>query len=218
MCNQLLNCLTHKCSKKCHSGPCGDCTEVIEHICYCEKSHKSVPCTPSNNEVKTFQCQNICDRLLDCGNHKCQELCHVGACGECQLLPKFITTCNCGKEELVPDQRKSCLDEIPVCKSVCKKVLKCGSSANPHFCTSKCHVGDCQPCKKTTTVRCRCGHMEQEVKCKTLINGTDDVTCKKRCTKLKTCGRHKCNTDCCIDIDHQCLQICNKKLTCGKHR
>ncbi|XP_063709907.1 protein shuttle craft [Culicoides brevitarsis] len=217
-CNQLLNCLTHTCTRKCHSDPCGECTAVIEHICYCEKSHKTVPCTPANNETKTFQCQNICDRMLGCGNHTCKELCHVGPCGECQLLPKFIKTCNCGKEELPADLRKSCLDEVPVCKNVCKKVLKCGTQANPHFCTSKCHVGECPPCKKSTKVRCRCGHMDQEVKCKTLVNGTDDVTCSKRCTKLKSCGRHKCNTDCCIDFDHQCLLVCNKKLTCGKHR
>lgn len=218
ICGKLLNCMLHTCDKTCHAGECDSCETKIKHTCMCGNTEREVACTPENNEIQVFQCENVCDKLLTCGNHRCKEQCHQVPCKLCPLSPDFITSCPCGKMPIMPGERKFCTDEISLCKGTCKKPLTCGPPSNPHSCVSKCHTGDCSPCNKSTKVKCRCGHMDQEIKCKNLTSRADDARCKKRCTKMKSCGRHKCNTDCCIDIDHVCMQICNKMLTCRKHR
>lgn len=60
--------------------------------------------------------------------------------------------------------------------------------------------------------------MEQQVKCRQLLTRADDARCKKRCTKKRNCGKHKCNQECCIDIDHVCPLPCQFNLSCGKHK
>lgn len=111
-------------------------------------------------------------------------MCHDGECGECELLPEKVKTCPCGKMQLTT-KRESCADAVPLCTNNCRKLLRCG-----HVCQSKCHIGDCPPCKKQKTVKCRCGTTDQTVKCSD--GSGDDVRCKKRCTKKRSCGRHKC--------------------------
>lgn len=34
----------------------------------------------------------------------------------------------------------------------------------------------------------------------------------------RSCGKHKCAAECCIDIDHICPSVCNNRLQCGKHK
>lgn len=113
---------------------------------------------------------------------------------------------------------QNCTDTVPSCQSVCGKPLKCGQPNLPHQCQSKCHPGACPPCNKETAVKCRCGQMEQMVKCRNLLTRADDARCKKRCTKKRNCGKHKCSQECCIDFDHICPQSCNFNLSCGKHK
>lgn len=60
--------------------------------------------------------------------------------------------------------------------------------------------------------------MDQMIKCRQLSTRADDARCKKRCTKKRSCGKHKCNQECCIDIDHICPLSCNYTLSCGKHK
>lgn len=60
--------------------------------------------------------------------------------------------------------------------------------------------------------------MDQMVKCRLLFTRADDARCKKRCTKKRNCGKHKCNQECCIDIDHICPLPCTFTLSCGKHK
>lgn len=203
-CEKELNCKMHKCEKPCHSSTCGDCDKEVEQTCYCERDKKSVPCTEESNESLRYSCFRVCNKALKCKNHKCKWLCHDGECGDCKLLPEVVTTCPCGKMILAPDQRKSCKDPIPLCTGTCKKVLPCGPPANHHTCVSKCHTGPCPPCNKQTSVKCRCGNMDQMIKCNQLSTRADDARCKKRCTKKRSCGKHKCNQECCIDIDHEC--------------
>ena len=72
-------------------------------------------------------------RILDCGNHNCQNVCHIGVCKECLLKPSILTSCPCGKTPVFDllgghDVRKSCLDPVPTCKLMCGKVLPCSPS------------------------------------------------------------------------------------------
>lgn len=217
-CDKLLNCELHSCDKTCHHGKCPKCEMEVSQKCHCGRQERQVPCTKDSNEKKNYSCGKPCGRELACGNHKCKDVCHAGDCKPCKLTPEMVKTCPCGKMQIEPDQRENCLQPIPTCTGICGKTLKCGQPGSPHRCISKCHTGNCPPCNKQTSVKCRCGHMDQMIKCRQLSSRADDARCKKRCTKKRTCGRHKCNQECCIDIDHICPQICNFSLSCGKHK
>lgn len=218
ICSKLLNCELHTCSEKCHIGKCPACVEKVDQRCHCTKQERQVACTRDSHDKHNYSCGKPCGRDLSCGNHKCKDCCHSGDCRLCKLSPEVVTSCPCGKMPVVQGQRTSCLDPVPVCEGICGKTLRCGKAANPHHCTSKCHLGNCPPCNKQTAVKCRCGHMDQMIKCRQLSTRADDARCKKRCVKKRSCGKHKCNQECCIDIDHICPLPCNYTLSCGKHK
>ncbi|CAK9831977.1 Protein shuttle craft [Anthophora retusa] len=215
ICGKDLNCGKHKCEQKCHHGECANCEKTITQECYCGKNTREVTC--QSNVSLMYSCENICGKLLECGNHTCTKLCHADACEPCSLTPEKITTCYCGQTPLT-EERKTCLDPIPTCDKICSKRLKCGQPNNPHKCTATCHQGDCPVCDLTTDVKCRCGNMDREIPCKDLTSKADDARCEKRCTKKRSCGKHKCNQLCCIEIEHICPLICSKTLSCGRHK
>lgn len=215
ICDKNLNCGRHKCQKKCHHGECANCEETITQKCFCGKNTREITC--ENNISLTYSCETVCGKLLECGNHTCTKLCHADACESCSLIPEKITTCCCGQTPLT-DKRQSCLDPIPVCEKICSKNLKCGQPNNPHKCKARCHEGDCPVCDLSTDVKCRCGNMDREIACKDLISKADDARCEKKCIKKRSCGKHKCNQLCCIEIEHICPLICSKTLSCGRHK
>ncbi|XP_058986249.1 protein shuttle craft isoform X1 [Musca domestica] len=217
-CEKLLNCELHVCQEKCHEGKCPPCKEKVDQKCHCSKNERQVTCTRESHLKHVYSCGKPCGKDLSCGNHKCNQCCHGGECKPCKMSPDLVTSCPCGKMPIVAEQRKSCLDPIPLCEGVCGKTLKCGKATNPHHCTFKCHAGNCPPCNKQTAVKCRCGHMDQMIKCRQLSTRADDARCKKLCTKKRSCGKHKCKQECCIDIDHFCPLPCRFTLSCGKHK
>ncbi|TDG41920.1 hypothetical protein AWZ03_011656 [Drosophila navojoa] len=218
ICDKLLNCGEHRCQQPCHAGKCEACAEQVQQNCHCGKQQREVLCTRETQDKRSYSCKECCGKPLPCGNHKCKDSCHAGACRPCKLSPTQITSCPCGKLPVPASQRSSCLDPVPTCEGTCNKTLRCGKPAHPHQCASKCHLGQCPPCPKQTAVKCRCGHMDQMIKCRQLSTRADDARCKRRCTKKRSCGKHKCNAECCIDIDHACPLPCNRTLTCGRHK
>ncbi|KZC08714.1 Protein shuttle craft [Dufourea novaeangliae] len=215
ICDKDLLCGAHKCEKQCHHGECSNCEKTIEQKCYCGKNKREVIC--QNGVPREYSCETVCGKLLDCGNHICTKLCHPDVCEPCVLTPEKVTTCCCG-QTLLTEERKTCSDPIPCCDKVCSKNLKCGQPNNPHTCKVKCHEGDCPICDLTTDVKCRCGNMDREIACKDLTSKADDARCEKRCTKRRSCGRHKCNQLCCIEVEHICPMMCSKTLSCGRHK
>ncbi|BFF93266.1 protein shuttle craft-like [Drosophila madeirensis] len=218
ICDKILNCGEHHCKEECHSGKCAACPEQVEQHCHCGKQDRQVQCTRESLDKRNYSCKESCGQPLPCGNHKCKDSCHAGNCRTCKLSPQQITSCPCGKMPVPAAQRSSCMDAIPTCEGICSRTLRCGKPAHPHQCGSKCHLGQCPPCPKQTAVKCRCGHMDQMIKCRQLSSRADDARCKKRCIKKRSCGKHKCNAECCIDIDHACPLPCNRTLSCGKHK
>ncbi|XP_065162921.1 protein shuttle craft [Atheta coriaria] len=217
VCNKLLNCDIHVCGKKCHWDDCRKCTEKVKLECYCGKQGKKVDCVLETKDVAHYECGDVCQKLLACGNHKCVKPCHSGDCSLCPTDPDRIRSCPCGKKSLSLE-RKSCLDPIPCCDKVCAKVLNCGQPNKPHRCEATCHNGECPQCPATTMVRCRCGHMYKEIACRDLTTKADDARCQKKCTKMRMCSKHKCNQFCCIEIEHRCPLSCNRNLSCGLHK
>uniref|UniRef100_A0A1B6EVN5 Protein shuttle craft n=1 Tax=Cuerna arida TaxID=1464854 RepID=A0A1B6EVN5_9HEMI len=219
ICSKSLSCGIHNCSNKCHLGPCQPCEVVINQVCYCGKKNKELECDGKNCEGEKFSCGSPCEAKLLCGQHVCEEICHAEPCGSCPRDPSQVTHCPCGQTQLSPTQlRNSCLDPIPTCGQICSRQLPCGQPSNPHQCKTLCHEGPCPPCDQSTLVRCRCGYMDQEIPCTELTTKADDARCQKKCTKKRTCGKHKCNQMCCIDVDHLCPLPCNHMLSCGQHR
>ena len=184
--------------------------------CHCGKTSRQTVCSPES-EVK-FSCEGECGRTLDCGRHQCSGVCHGGDCPPCPLTPARVPTCPCGRTRLVGEKARAvCTDEIPVCGSVCDKILSCGPPSAPHQCRADCHLGPCPPCPLTTTVKCRCGYMDQDLPCVEMTSRADDARCGRRCQKKRSCGRHKCGELCCIRLEHPCPLICNKLLSCRLH-
>ncbi|KAJ4450805.1 hypothetical protein ANN_02235 [Periplaneta americana] len=244
-CGKALSCGVHQCNKKCHIGNCSECQELITQVCYCGKVTREVPCTQESSVLKYFSCEGSCEKKLSCGNHHCNLKCHSGPCPDCEFTPEKVTHCPCGKTSLAGHQvRISCLDPIPTCDQKCNRELPCGqpnyikvndiivprkksillrlrtsqNSEDRHTCQLDCHIGPCPACPLTTMVKCRCGNMDREIPCEELTEKATDARCEKRCTKKRSCGKHKCNQFCCIDQDHICPLPCNHQLSCGQHR
>ncbi|CAI8001593.1 Transcriptional repressor NF-X1 [Geodia barretti] len=196
---------------------------MLTQHCHCGRSHREVVCgeTGEEGEEERYGCSLVCGRELNCGNHLCELSCHPAPCPPCPLLPAHVTACPCGATPLSallsPDQsRTSCLDPVPTCNRSCGRVLPCSTKAEPHFCPAGCHEGPCPRCEKSRLVRCRCGRGSTRVECQNL-EGIGDFVCDKPCNKMKSCGRHRCNTRCCMDANHQCTLVCGKRLRCGIH-
>ncbi|XP_010475879.1 PREDICTED: NF-X1-type zinc finger protein NFXL1 isoform X2 [Camelina sativa] len=231
-CDKLLNCGRHQCERTCHVGPCDPCQVLVNATCFCKKKMETVICGDMNvkGELKAedgvYSCSFNCGKPLGCGNHFCSDVCHPGPCGDCDLLPSRVKTCYCGKTRLEEQIRQSCLDPIPSCSSVCRKLLPC----KLHTCNEVCHAGDCPPCLVQVNEKCQCGSTSRAVECYiTTSSETEKFVCAKPCGRKKNCGRHRCSQRCCPlmngkkndrsgDWDpHVCQIPCGKKLRCGQH-
>ncbi|CAG10245.1 unnamed protein product [Tetraodon nigroviridis] len=227
-CSALLNCGEHTCPQVCHPGACQPCQIQVQQVCYCGVSRRGSLCGADKEGFDGsghFSCGKQCEMMLKCGFHRCQQQCHPGPCQPCPLSPSLVETCPCGQTplakllELGYPERENCTDPIPSCGKTCNRPLACGSSDSVHLCEKLCHEGRCGPCSLTSALRCRCGSKTREVPCETIQTEEGLVfTCEKRCSKKRSCGRHKCGELCCVIVEHKCLQICGYKLNCGLHR
>ncbi|KAF5899023.1 transcriptional repressor NF-X1-like, partial [Clarias magur] len=227
-CRAQLNCKQHCCTQICHQGQCQPCQLSLQQVCYCGVVHREVACGTDQESFDGsgyFSCHKPCGKMLECRAHRCQQVCHPGRCQTCPLLPILVSCCPCGQTPLVKllelgyPERRCCTDPIPSCGKVCSKPLPCGDIDTVHFCDKLCHEDKCGPCPLTSTVKCRCGSKSKEVPC-VMIHSEDELlfTCEKRCSKKRSCGRHKCGEMCCVDTEHKCTIICGYKLNCGLHR
>lgn len=95
-CDKLKNkdCKHNTCTVLCHPGACPPCNINVSTNCYCGKKTMLVPCQVAKRS--RFSCGGICDSLLNCGKHRCEQPCHEGPCSTCSL-PEEIS-CYCTKE------------------------------------------------------------------------------------------------------------------------
>ncbi|CAD8107016.1 unnamed protein product [Paramecium sonneborni] len=206
-CGKMLNCNKHICQKQCHNGNCQPCIEIHEVQCYCGNEKNSINCAQSS-----YSCGKICGKILDCGQHQCLEQCHP-KCQPCKLKPELIIFCACGKykiNDLIKEQRKSCLDPIPNCGTPIETTLNCGHKSRT-ICGS-----DYPECTQKVKEKCRCGDSTRVKVC----NDKSLFVCDDVCKKRKSCGVHFCQKECCPPGDqesHLCLKVCNKPLPCGQH-
>ncbi|XP_014242992.1 protein shuttle craft [Cimex lectularius] len=220
VCEKTLNCGVHACNQICHQGNCSPCDKKIDQECYCGQNKRTSDCDgslipPEIGGPTQYECGSRCMRRLSCGSHDCPLLCHPGPCPKCDLDPEVLRRCPCGGMEIPEGSRTKCTDPVPLCGKTCNKILQCGPEGERHCCKSSCHEGDCPPCEQVSKVKCRCGHIEKSVPC---IELSSSILCQKRCTKKRSCGKHKCNQVCCVSEEHICPLPCNKSLNCGRHK
>lgn len=216
-CQERMPCGMHRCTKKCHAGVCGKCVIRILSRCYCGQSEQPILCAERRpeeceDEAQThftgfFSCDKACAKKLSCNKHQCLKKCHVSTPEShiCPTMPKANETCLCGKtpvHEILGRDRESCEEPIPVCDKSCNKLLPCGI----HRCLFPCHEGQCVPCLKTQPVKCRCGKQEFDMPCKSVLAGSQ-ATCRRKCTALMDCRRHRCGETCCefekVSAEHE---------------
>jgi len=196
-CSALLSCNEHSCEEICHEGPCPPCPRMSNQKCLCGATSEQRPC-----HLIKFQCNKVCGKSLDCGNHSCEVTCHSGKCPPCPL--SLQRTCPCGKKAVtVP-----CITDVGTCGDTCNKLLECGV----HRCAERCHKGKCGTCWQMRTRRCRCGVKEKELPC------YKDFFCESKCKRIKDCRRHPCNRKCCFGTCPSCDQQCNRTLGCKNHK
>ena len=111
---------------------CGKRAQVtVEQTCFCSRTTRQLPCSLENSPAERFECGDVCQRTLDCGEHHCQRPCHAGQCDPCPLKVDTVLTCPCGKVPLeqlyqrknkpAPPKRTKCTDPVPTCGQTCGK-------------------------------------------------------------------------------------------------
>ncbi|GER50962.1 NF-X1-type zinc finger protein NFXL1 [Striga asiatica] len=198
-CGKPLECGVHKCTEICHDGLCPACRRKGTYKCRCGKLEMSRECCE-----RDFRCENSCNKMLGCGKHVCERGCHQGECGDCPLQGK--RTCPCGKKVY---EGMACDLTVPLCGATCEKVLSCGF----HRCHERCHRGPClETCRIVVTKACRCGSLKKQVPC------YQELTCERKCQKVRDCGRHACKRRCCNGDCPPCSEICDRRLRCRNHK
>ncbi|KAI0986862.1 hypothetical protein GJ496_008031 [Pomphorhynchus laevis] len=221
ICLKTLKCGIHKCQAKCHSESCEECNHEIQIGCFSHKTNITVSCLEFSSNAKYtlagYSCNELCNKMLTCGFHKCASLCHSGSCAEhCPMSPSINSTCFCGKKtnEELKVSRLICTDDVPSCGLICGKPLICGDGQ--HTCQQICHEGKCI-CTLSTTVSCYCRYnVSITILCNDLKE-SEKFSCNRTCGLRKTCLRHKCKNMCCQLIEHICDLPCNRRLSCGLH-
>lgn len=142
----------------------------------------------------------VCGKPLACGNHVCEEFCHLGKCKACRIVLHEPLTCACGESRIDPPV--VCGTALPVCDMPCGKLRECG-----HRCQATCHAGDCPLCCELVSRRCLGGH--QDVQNQFCHVGA--ISCGQLCGRRLPCG-HSCGAMCHAGDCPPCT------LPCGKPR
>ncbi|CAM4893606.1 unnamed protein product [Rotaria socialis] len=197
-CSKLLSCQQHRCEQVCHTGDCLPCQKTSIQSCQCGKTKAVRNCNELN-----FQCDQLCNRLLNCHIHECKRICHRNECGTCPR--QGIRTCSCGKTKY---ENLPCSEDAPTCGDTCDRKLDCGL----HRCLHRCHTGSCESCRQVILKRCRCSLKEKLIPC------CQEYLCETKCTRMRSCDKHPCKRKCCDGNCPPCQTVCGKTLNCRNHK
>ncbi|KAI0037225.1 hypothetical protein K488DRAFT_39490 [Vararia minispora EC-137] len=148
----------------CHEDgtSCPPCAFLTAKPCACGK--KIVPNKPCFSEK--VSCGTPCEKLLACGFHRCEKLCHGEACAPCTAV--------CGKA------RKLCLPAQHPCTQPCHAPSACPET---------------EPCTAAVFIACPCGRIRQSIQCgRCTVNpagreATQQLKCTNECAVAKRNAR-----------------------------
>lgn len=204
----------HVCVLQCHPGPCPPCKAFApERLCPCGKKVIKTRCS---DRKSVLTCGQRCDKLLECGRHRCERICHLGSCDPCQVLinapcfcKKRVEVVICG--DMAVKGKVNEEDGIFSCSLTCGKKLRCGN----HSCAQICHPGPCGDCELMPNKigSCYCGKtslQEQRESCLDPI-----PTCLEVCAKFLPCKMHQCDQVCHAGDCPPCSVLVTQKCRCG---
>ncbi|KAF2178645.1 hypothetical protein K469DRAFT_718189 [Zopfia rhizophila CBS 207.26] len=210
VCRTSLNCGRHECGERCCPGE-RKASERQSNMRKLRPLHSASRPFDDGFEAEHI-CTRSCGRQLKCGNsnHRCQELCHKGACGTCREAIFEEVGCHCGRTVLQPPL--PCGTEPPPCQFQCERPKACGHPQVAH----SCHQDEesCPKCPFLTTKLCLCG--KQSLKNQPCW--LNEVRCGNVCGRRLKCGAHKCQKQCHRpgECEEPCRQPCGKDLdVCG---
>ncbi|CAN6877972.1 unnamed protein product, partial [Brassica oleracea] len=192
-CGKPLGCGNHFCSEVCHPGPCGDCDLLPSRVktCYCGKTRLEEQTRQSCLDPIP-SCSNLCSKLLPCGLHTCNEVCHSGDCPPC--LVQVNQKCRCGSTSRTVECYITTSSETDkfVCSKPCGRKKNCGR----HRCSERC-----------------CPLLN--AKKNDLSGDWDEHVCQLPCGKKLRCGQHSCESLCHSGHCPPCLEMIFTDLTCA---
>ncbi|VFQ82877.1 unnamed protein product [Cuscuta campestris] len=204
----------HHCVLQCHPGPCPPCKAFAPpRSCPCGRKMITTRCS---DRKSVLTCGQHCNKLLGCGRHRCEKICHVGLCDHCPVL--LNASCFCKKNtELIHCGDITLKGEINLesgvfsCNSHCQKKLSCGN----HVCHEICHPGPCGDCAllPINVKTCCCGKTsltEMRNSCLDPI-----PTCSQFCNKTLHCGVHPCEKVCHSGNCAPCPVPVTQRCRCG---
>ncbi|ORY65982.1 NF-X1 type zinc finger protein [Pseudomassariella vexata] len=242
-CGKPRGACPHPCMLVCHAGPCPPCDAMGPALpCYCGKHVVTKRCRETDY-THGWSCQEICGDLLPCSEHECQQPCHSGLCGSCEIpIPSL---CYCGRvyKEIPCEQREqkvASFDHGQVqqqsagqvgrdgleepwfgatfsCDSSCERTFDCGH----HRCTRACHAQDEKeahcPFSPDVVTHCPCTKTPlDEILEQPRQNCQDAIpSCNKTCDKLLPCG-HRCRSGCHASSCPPCMQKVEIECRCGR--
>lgn len=225
-CSNPLSTCYHDCTITCHPGPHIDqCTSLGPNMsCHCGKHSTKVDCVLTPYE-KGWKCDDICNDILPCGQHRCDNRCHKGFCGDCRKVLENAK-CYCGKttssikcEDRLPKKSKNTTDSwigIFQCENICEEYLDCGI----HKCLESCHqiTSNSHRCPNSpkSLTHCPCGKLKINNLLKTpRTSCLDEIpTCDEICGKRLSCG-HKCYWKCHMGDCAPCYSPVDVDCRCG---
>ncbi|KAI1798103.1 hypothetical protein LXA43DRAFT_908743 [Ganoderma leucocontextum] len=193
-CNALRACGRHQCNRVC--CPLASLASLAKG-----KGKKKAVDALADPEG-WHECDLVCGKLLNCGNHNCEERDHKGVCPPCLRSSFEEMVCHCGRTALEPP--------IPcgtrmACGYPCSRPPpQCGHPKASHACHED--PSRCPPCPYLTSKQCACGKkVVDNVRC-----SQEKVSCGTTCGKLLACGFHHCERLCHGDTCGACHATCGK--------
>lgn len=204
---------SHVCVLQCHPGPCPPCKAFAPpRTCPCGKKMITRRCSDQNSPLT---CGQRCNRVLECGRHLCERVCHMGACDPCQILVNASCFCKkktevvlCGEMAVKGDVKE--IDGLFSCNLVCEKTLSCGN----HSCGENCHPGSCGECEylPVKIKTCYCGKTPLQRIRESCLDPIP--TCSEVCGKVLRCGIHRCKEICHEGECAPCQALVDQKCRC----
>ncbi|KAI1188966.1 hypothetical protein F5B17DRAFT_393600 [Nemania serpens] len=241
-CSKPRGTCPHPCPLQCHAGPCPPCLLMgPSQSCFCGKNTSTKRCGETDY-TKGWSCHEPCGDLLACGEHECQNECHPGLCGSCEV--PVASRCYCGRESKdIPcdmfgdklesydwrrtrtedDASKHEDEEIPIrfigafkCGGPCGRPFDCGK----HNCQKECHPQDeaqahC-PFSPDVITHCPCGKTPISDIVASRESCLDPIpNCDRACNKRLDCG-HLCQENCHSGPCSRCDQEIDLDCRCGR--
>ncbi|KAJ1394250.1 Zinc finger, NF-X1-type [Sesbania bispinosa] len=208
------NLCPHLCVLQCHPGPCPPCKAFAPpRLCPCGKQNITTRCSDRHSLIT---CGQNCDKLLECGRHRCDRICHLGPCDPCRV--PINASCFCSKQmEVILCGDMAVKGEIRAqggvfsCGSTCGKKLGCGN----HICIETCHPGICAECDllPARIKTCCCGKTRLKEERQSCLDPIP--TCSKVCGKSLPCRMHHCKEACHAGDCSPCMVLISHKCRCG---